>query len=95
MRLIVWLLLLVRLPCRAWYTPPHQRITKAALDALPKTYVSRLGSEVKPLIEIYCIFPDRYEEMERFGFVRNSPGPQAKSEIRRYCVRPTGSTSTA
>jgi hypothetical protein len=65
-------------------------MTKAALDTLPKAYVSRLGSEVKPLIEIYCIFPDRYEEMERFGFVRNSPGPRNVSEIRSYCVRPDG-----
>lgn len=90
MRLLVWLLVLVGLPCRAWDTPPHQRITKAALDALPKAYLGRLGSEVKPLIEIYCIFPDRYEEMERFGFVRNSPGPRDVSEIRSYCVRPDG-----
>jgi hypothetical protein len=90
MRIIVWLLLLVGLPCRAWDTPPHQRITQAALNALPKADVSRLGSEVKSLIEIYCIFPDRYEEMERFGFVRNSPGPRDISEIRPYCVRPDG-----
>ena len=91
MRLLVWLLLfLVAIPCRAWDTLPHQRITKAALDILPKQLLNRLGSEVKPLIEIYCIFPDRYEEMERFGFVRNSPGPRAASEIKPYCVRPDG-----
>jgi hypothetical protein len=90
MRLIVWLLLLAGWPCRAWDTPPHQRITKAALDSLPKEYLSRLGSEAKPLIEIYCIFPDRYEEMERYGFVRNSPGPRNIAEIRPYCVRPDG-----
>jgi hypothetical protein len=93
MRLLVWLpLFLVAGPCRAWDTLPHQRITQAALDALPKQFLSRLGSEVKPLIEIYCIFPDRYEEMERFGFVRNSPGPRSVSEIRPYCVRPDGET---
>ena len=90
MRLIVWLLLLAGWPCRAWDTPPHQRITKVALDSLPKAYLSRLGSEAKPLIEIYCIFPDRYEEMERFGFVRNSPGPRNIAEIRSCCVRPDG-----
>ena len=90
MRLIVWLLSLVGLPCRAWDTSPHQSITKAALNALPKAYVSRFDSEVKSLVEIYCIFPDRYEEMERFGFVRNSPGPRDISEIRPYCVRPDG-----
>ena len=91
MRILVWLpLLLCAAPCRAWDTLPHQRITRAALDALPKAHLSRLGSEVKPLIEIYCIFPDRFEEMERFGFVRNSPGPRDVSEIRPYCVRPDG-----
>ena len=90
MRFLVWLLLLAGWPCRAWDTPPHQRITKAALDALPKAYLDLFGPEVKPLIEIYCIFPDRYEEMERFGFVRNSPGPRNVSEIRPYCVRPDG-----
>jgi hypothetical protein len=90
MRLIVWLLLLVGLPCRAWDTLPHQKITKAAVDSLPNAYLSRLGSEVKPLIEIYCILPDRYEEMEGFGFVRNSPGSRDVSEIGPYCVRPDG-----
>jgi hypothetical protein len=90
MRLPLWLLLFVGLPCRAWDTLPHQKITKAALEGLPKPYLSRLGPEVKPLIEIYCIYPDRYEEMERFGFVRNSPGPRDVSEIRPYCVRPDG-----
>jgi hypothetical protein len=91
MRLLVWLLLFaVALPCRAWDTPPHRRITKAALDTLPKQLLHRLGSEVEPLIEIYCIYPDRYEEMERFGFVRKSPGPRTASEIKPYCVRPDG-----
>jgi Zinc dependent phospholipase C len=90
MRLLVWLLFLGVFPCRAWDTLPHQRITKAALDTLLKQQLHRFGAEVKPLIEIYCIFPDRYEEMERFGFVRNSPGPRAASEIKPYCVRPDG-----
>ena len=91
MRLPVWLLLsLAAVPCRAWDTLPHQAITRAALDALPKPYLSRLAPEVKPLVEIYCMFPDRYLEMERFGFVRNSPGPRSASEIRPYCVRPDG-----
>jgi hypothetical protein len=65
-------------------------ITRAALDALPKSLLSRLGSEVEPLVTLYCIFPDRYEEMEHYGFVRNSPGPRSASEIRVYCVRPDG-----
>jgi hypothetical protein len=85
-----FLILLFSGTCLAWDTPPHQLITKAALDTLPKSLLSRLGSEVKPLIDIYCILPDRYEEMEHFGFVRSSPGPRHTSEIRIYCVRPDG-----
>jgi hypothetical protein len=53
MRVLVWLpLFLVAGTCRAWDTPPHQGIIKTALDALPKVYLSGLGSEVRPLIEI-------------------------------------------
>jgi hypothetical protein len=87
----VWLLpLLVGGTCRAWDTTPHQRITKAALDSLPKQFLNRLGPESKPLIELYCIFPDRYQEMAEFGFVRKSAGPRDISEIAAYCVRPDG-----
>ena len=70
-RQLIWFAMIVRVgpPCSAWDTPPHQQITKAALDTLPKRFARRLGSETKPLIEIYCILPDRYEEMGRFGFV--------------------------
>jgi hypothetical protein len=77
-------------PSNALDTRPHQIITKAALDALPEPFLSRLGPEVEPLVSLYCIFPDRYEEMELYGFVRNSPGPQNASEIRVYCVHPDG-----
>jgi hypothetical protein len=45
---------------------------------------------VKPLVDLYCILPDRYEEMDQYGFIRNSPGPRSASEIRIYCVRPDG-----
>ena len=86
-----WLaLLLAGGTCRAWDTTPHRGITKAALDSLPKTLVARLGAESKPLIEIYCLYPDRYEEMSQFGFVRKSDGPKDVSEIVAYCVRPDG-----
>jgi hypothetical protein len=91
MRLLICLALwLVPGPCEAWDTGPHQRITKAALDSLPKRLLKRFQSETAPLIQIYCMYPDRYLEMERFGFARNSPGPREPSEIRRYCVRPDG-----
>ena len=91
MRSFVWLsLLLVGGTCRAWDTPPHQKITKAALDSLPARFVNRLGPESKLLIDLYCIYPDRYQEMAEFGFTRKSPGPQDPSEIAVYCLRPDG-----
>jgi hypothetical protein len=93
MRLIFAVVLLaVPWSARAWDTGPHQRITKAALEALPKPFLQRLGTEIAPLIEIYCMYPDRYLEMERFGFVRKSAGPRSVSEVRQYCLRPDGQT---
>ena len=77
-------------PSQAWDTVPHQKITKAALDTLPKRVKDRLGTETASLIEIYCLYPDRYLEMEQYGFTRNSPGPRTAAEIRPYCVRPDG-----
>jgi hypothetical protein len=85
----LWLLLAPG-PANAWDTAPHQRITKAAVDSLPRSVLDRFGAETGPLIEIYCMLPDRYTEMESFGFVRKSPGPRTSAEIRPYCVRPDG-----
>jgi hypothetical protein len=91
MRPFVWLsLLLVGGTCRAWDTTPHQKITRAALDSLPAKFVNRLGPESKLLIDLYCIYPDRYQEMAEFGFTRKSAGPQDASEVAVYCVRPDG-----
>jgi hypothetical protein len=36
------------------------------------------------------MLPDRYLEMQNYGFVRNSRGPRNASEIRILCVRPDG-----
>src|SRR3954451_19215659 len=84
MRLACWLaLLLVPGSSNAWDTGPHRRITKAALDAMPKSFVDRLGADATALFEIYCMYPDRYLEMEQFGFVRKSPGPHSADEIRQ------------
>jgi hypothetical protein len=77
-------------PSGAWDTVPHQRITKAALDALPQRARNRFGPEIAALVEIYCMYPDRYLEMDRYGFVRKSAGPRSAEEIRIYCVRPDG-----
>jgi hypothetical protein len=88
---IFWLaLLLAGGTCKAWDTAPHREITKAAVDSLPKRLLARVGAESKPLVELYCLYPDRYEEMSQFGFVRNSDGPKDASEIAAYCVRPDG-----
>src|SRR5579872_16981 len=83
-------LLLVSRPCPAWDTTPHQRITRAALDTLPKRFLEQFGAETASLIEIYCVLPDRYVEMKQFGFVRKGPGPRSSAEIEVYCVRPDG-----
>ena len=69
---------------------PHQKITQAALDSLPRRVLSRFGAETGKLATLYCLYPDRYAEMLQFGFVRKSEGPRSAEEIRRYCVRPDG-----
>ena len=89
LRLLIWLAL-VLLPCEAWDTVPHRKITKAALGGLPDRVARRFQAEAAPLIDLYCIYPDRYLEMEQFGFVRKDSGPRQASEIRVYCVRPDG-----
>lgn len=77
-------------PVLAWNTEPHQKITRAAIDTLPPLLLAPIASESDALVEIYCLYPDRYLEMERFGFVRKSPGPRTAEEIRLFCVRPDG-----
>ena len=74
----------------AWDTAPHQAITRAALASLAKSEAGRFGAEAEPLTRLYCMYPDRYAEMTRFGFVRRSDGPRTAGEIRIYCVRPDG-----
>ncbi len=80
----------VLVPCAAWDTVPHQKITKAALAAAPNGMAARLGAEAGALEQIYCIYPDRYVEMEHYGFIRKSAGPKTAAEIRAYCLRPDG-----
>jgi hypothetical protein len=76
--------------CGAWDTKPHRAMTQAALDTLPQRYRAQLGPEAAALAETYCMLPDRYVELEQFGFLRKSPGPQTLEEMRAYCVRPDG-----
>jgi len=91
MRLLPWIsLVFAGLPCLAWDIAPHQRITRVALATLPQRLLDRFGAEAVPLAECYCMYPDRYIEMENYGFVRKSPGPRTTAEIRSYCLRPDG-----
>jgi hypothetical protein len=89
MWLLIWLALAL-VPCEAWDTSPHRKITKAALESLGERMACRFETHWAPLIEIYSIYPDRYLEMEQFGFARKDSGPRNASEIRIYCVRPDG-----
>jgi hypothetical protein len=89
-RLLLCSALLSAATCSAWDTIPHQQITRAALDALPKHLSGCFGPETEVLARVYCMLPDRYLEMERYGFIRNNPGPRTTGEIRTYCVRPDG-----
>ena len=89
-RATLFCFLLAPWPCTAWDTVPHQKITRAALDSLPKAVLARFGGEVAPLATVYCMYPDRYAEMVQYGFARKSEGPQMPEEIRAYCVRPDG-----
>jgi hypothetical protein len=89
-RLLLCSALLSAAICSAWDTVPHQQITRAALDALPKRLAGCFGAETESLVRTYCMLPDRYLEMQNYGFVRNSRGPRTASEIRIFCVRPDG-----
>ena len=89
-RRVWWSLLLAAGICRAWDTPPHRQITRAALESLPGPLLRPLETELKSLIDLYCLYPDRYQEMTQFGFVRKSEGPRDAAEIEPYCLRPDG-----
>jgi hypothetical protein len=89
-RLLLCSALLSAATCSAWDTVPHQQITRAALDALPRHLSGCFGAEADSLVRIYSMLPDRYLEIQRYGFVRNSPGPRTAAEISAYCVRPDG-----
>ncbi len=74
----------------AWHAPPHRLITRAALNTLPAQARARLGAEASNLVELYCLYPDRYVEIQQFGFVHKSPGPKTQEELHVYCFRPDG-----
>jgi hypothetical protein len=75
----------------AWHTPPHQQITRAALDTLPTALQEKLGLEKDLIIWVNCMYPDRYRGLEQQGAERDpNPGPRNRAEMKRYCEMPDG-----
>lgn len=54
---------LIAVEALAWHTPPHQQITRAAIDSLPAAMQARLGAEKETLILVNCMYPDRYRAL--------------------------------
>jgi hypothetical protein len=76
---------------RAWHTPPHQQITRAAVDSLPTPMQERLGLEKEMLIWVNCMYPDRYRGLGQQGPEKDpNPGPRTRAELKIYCELPDG-----
>ncbi len=86
----VLLLVVFACACPAWNPAPHRTITKAALDSLPERFRALVANETPQLIEVYCLYPDRYVAMQYFGFTRDSARASEASDIHAYCERPDG-----
>jgi hypothetical protein len=92
-RLVFFLLLLPLVAAEgyAWHTPPHQQITRAALDSLPTPLQEKLGLEKDMIIWVNCMYPDRYRGLAQEGPERDpNPGPRNRAEMKRYCEMPDG-----
>ena len=75
----------------AWHTPPHQQITRAALDSLPTPLQERLGLEKEMIIWVNCMYPDRYRGLAQQGPEQDpNPGPRNRAEMKIYCEMPDG-----
>jgi hypothetical protein len=76
---------------RAWHTPPHQQITRAAVDSLPVAMQEKLGLEKEMLIWVNCMYPDRYRGLAQQGPEKDpNPGPRNRAELKTYCELPDG-----
>jgi hypothetical protein len=74
-----------------WHTPPHQQITRAALDSLPTPLQELLGLEKDMVIWVNCMYPDRYRGLARQGPEKDpNPGPRDRAELKKYCEMPDG-----
>src|SRR5215218_319971 len=75
----------------AWHTPPHQQITRAALDSLPTPLQEKLGLEKEMIIWVNCMYPDRYRGLAQEGPEKDpNPGPRNRAELKLYCEMPDG-----
>ncbi|HUR57802.1 MAG TPA: hypothetical protein VM029_08830 [Opitutaceae bacterium] len=75
----------------AWHTPPHQQITRAAVDSLPVPMQEKLGLEKEMLIWVNCMYPDRYRGLAQEGPEKDpNPGPRNRADLKRYCEMPDG-----
>ncbi len=75
----------------AWHRPPHQQITRAALDSLPVPLQEKLGLEKDMIIWVNCMYPDRYRGLAQQGPEQDpNPGPRDRSEMKVYCEMPDG-----
>jgi hypothetical protein len=90
----------------AWHTPPHQQITRAAVDSLPPALQAKLGAEKETLIMVNCMYPDRYRALGNMNPERlPDPAPKwlaeisprsaenwarIRAEMRPYCEMPDG-----
>ena len=75
----------------AWHTPPHQQITRAALDTLPNALQEKLGLEKDVVIWINCMYPDRYRGLAQQGPETDpNPGPRDRARLKPYCEMPDG-----
>jgi hypothetical protein len=78
-------------PCLAWHTPPHQQITRAALDSLPVAMQEVLGLEKDMVIWVNCMYPDRYRGLAQQGPEKDpNPGPRDRAAMTPYCELPDG-----
>lgn len=89
---------------RAWHTPPHQQITRAAVESLPAALQEKLGAEKATLIAVNCMLPDRYRSLgnakpegaiEEAWLAEITPRTREtflriRSELAPYCEMPDG-----
>ena len=78
-------------PAFGWHTPPHQQITRAALDSLPTPLQEKLGLEKDMVIWVNCMYPDRYRGLAQEGPEKDpNPGPRDRAALKPYCEMPDG-----